>query len=131
MLPPDRREVLRADSQRTPHDVVLHGGLMLRALLSATVALASVHPLSAQPSRISAPITDIRYEITADSSAVGRRQLGVSISFHVSGTSPLELPIPAWSPSHYVVLWFARRMSQSSVESDGTPLAWKELDYQP
>jgi len=103
---------------------------MLRALLSATVALASVHPLSAQPSRISAPITDIRYEITADSSAVGRGQLGVSMSFHVSGTSPVVLAIPAWSPGHYVLLWFARRMSQLSVESNGTQLAWKKLDYQ-
>ena len=103
---------------------------MLRSLPTAVILLASAHPLLAQPARVSAPITDVRYEITADSAAVGRRQLGVSMSFHVGGNAPVVLALPAWSPGHYVLLWFARRMSQFSVESNGGRLPWKKLDYQ-
>ena len=103
---------------------------MLRYLLTAPVVLASAQSLLAQPSRVSAPITDVRYEITADSAAVGKRQLGVSMSFHVNGTAPVVLAIPAWSPGHYVLIWFARRMSQLTPEQNGAPLAWKKLDFQ-
>ena len=103
---------------------------MFRSLVSATVVLASARGSTAQTLRTSAPISDVRYEITADSSAVGRRQLGVSMSFHVSGTAPVVLALPAWSPGHYVLLWFARRVSQFSAESNGTQLSWRKLDYQ-
>src|SRR5207237_7455019 len=108
----------------------LYGGLMVRSLVSVTLVLASAQPLFAQTLRASAPITDVRYEITADSAAVGRRQLGVSMSFHVGGNAPVVLALPAWSPGHYVLLWFARRMSQFSVESNGGRLPSKQLDYQ-
>src|SRR5438105_10178537 len=107
----------------------LYGGLMVRSLVSVTIVLASA-PLFAQTLRTSAPISDVRYEITADSAAVGRRQLGVSMSFHVSGTAPVVLALPAWSPGHYVLIWFARRVSQFAAESNGAPLAWRKLDYQ-
>ena len=102
---------------------------MLRSV-TATVLLASAHPLLAQAVRVSAPITDVRYEITADSAAVGRRQLGVSMSFHVSGNAPVVLALPAWSPGHYVLIWFARRVSQFSAESNGAQLPWKKVDYE-
>jgi predicted metalloprotease with PDZ domain len=103
---------------------------MHRLVMSVSLAVVSAAPLLAQALRTSAPITDVRYEITADSSAVGRRQLGVSMTFHVNGTAPVVLALPAWSPGHYVLLWFARRVSQFGAESDGAPLAWRKLDYQ-
>ena len=110
--------------------VTSYGGLMLRSILSASLALAISGPMLAQTPRPSAPISDIRYEITADSAAVGRRQLAVSMSFHVNGNAPVVLALPAWSPGHYVLLWFARRVSQFAPEQNGAPLAWKKLDYQ-
>src|SRR3954465_3805243 len=103
---------------------------MHRLVMSVSLAVVSAAPLLAQALRTSAPITDVRYEITADSSAVGRRQLGVSMTFHVNGTAPVVLALPAWSPGHYVFLWFGRRVSQFAAESDGAPLAWRKLDYQ-
>jgi predicted metalloprotease with PDZ domain len=103
---------------------------MHRLVLSAILVLTSAAPVAAQTPRVSAPITDVQYEITADSAAVGRRQLGVSMTFHVNGTAPVVLALPAWSPGHYVLLWFARRVQQFSPESNGAPLAWKKLDYQ-
>jgi predicted metalloprotease with PDZ domain len=52
------------------------------------------------------------------------------MSFHVNGASPVVLALPAWSPGHYVLLWFARRVSQFTPEQNGSPLAWKKLDFQ-
>ena len=102
---------------------------MFRTLGFAAVVLGADTALAQAP-RISAPISDVSYRITADSSAVRRRQLGVEMSFRVAGTAPVFLALPAWSPGHYVLLWFARRVSQFSVQSNGVPLEWKKLDYQ-
>jgi predicted metalloprotease with PDZ domain len=92
--------------------------------------MAGAHMLSAQPARVSAPISGVSYEVTADSAAVGRRQLGVTMSFRVNGTAPVILALPAWSPGHYVLLWFARRVSGFSAEAGNAPLDWKKLDFQ-
>jgi hypothetical protein len=98
---------------------------MLRKAGFALIALIGAKATFAQTARVSAPITDINYEITADSSTVGRRQLGVVMSFTAASTSPVILALPAWSPGHYTLLWFARRVSQFFVQSNGTPLEWK------
>jgi predicted metalloprotease with PDZ domain len=101
---------------------------MIRASGIALIATAAALP--AQTLRTSAPIADVRYQITADSAAVGQRQLGVTMTFNVAGTTPVVLALPAWSPGHYVLLWFARRVSRFDAESGGAPLAWKKLDFQ-
>src|SRR5665647_3980946 len=95
---------------------------MLGKLGLAIIALGTAHQSLAQSPRVSAPISEISYEITADSSAVGRRQLGVAMSFHVAGTEPVILALPAWSPGHYVLLWFSRRVSAFSVPVSYTHL---------
>lgn len=103
---------------------------MLGKLGLAIIALGTAHASLAQAPRVSAPISNISYEITADSSAVGRRQLSVAMSFHVAGPEPVILALPAWSPGHYVLLWFSRRVSQFSAQSNGVPLDWRKLDFQ-
>ncbi len=103
---------------------------MLRKLGFAVIALGIAQPSLAQSPRVSAPISDISYEITADSSAVGQRQLGVVMSFHVAGTEPVILALPAWSPGHYVLLWFSRRVSQFAAQSNGAQLDWRKVDFQ-
>jgi predicted metalloprotease with PDZ domain len=103
---------------------------MIRFFVSLLLVLTLANDARAQTARISAPITDIRYEITADSAAVGRRQLGVSMSFQVATTAPVILSLPAWSPGHYTVLWFARRVSDFSPTASGAPLPWRKLDFQ-
>lgn len=103
---------------------------MLRKLGFAVIALGIAQPSPAQLPGVSAPISDISYEITADSSAVGRRQLGVVMSFHVAGAEPVILSLPAWSPGHYVLLWFSRRVSQFSAQSNGAQLDWRKVDFQ-
>jgi predicted metalloprotease with PDZ domain len=103
---------------------------MFRVLTAFLLAASVGNPLEAQTSRISAPITGITYEVTADSAAVGRRQLGVVMSFQVASTAPVVLSLPAWSPGHYTLLWFARRVSNFSAQSAGAQLDWRKVDYQ-
>ena len=103
---------------------------MARFAVFVLLLLTVARDVFAQTARTSAPVTDIRYEITADSAAVGRRQLGVSMSFQVESASPVILALPAWSPGHYTLLWFARRVSDFSAASSGTPLTWRKLDFQ-
>src|SRR3954464_15772023 len=100
---------------------------MRRAL---AIALTFGTNAAAQQIHQSAAISNVAYEIIADSVSVGRHQLGVSMTFDVSGTAPVVLALPAWSPGHYVLLWFARRVSQFSAESNGAQLAWRKVDYQ-
>jgi predicted metalloprotease with PDZ domain len=103
---------------------------MLHKLGLAVIVLGAAQASLAQAPKVSAPISNVSYEITADSSAVGRRQLGVAMSFTVAGTAPVILALPAWSPGHYTLLWFARRVSQFSAQSSGASLDWRKLDFQ-
>jgi predicted metalloprotease with PDZ domain len=52
------------------------------------------------------------------------------MSFQVGGTAPVILGLPAWSPGHYTLLWFARRVSEFSAQSNGGPLEWRKIDFQ-
>ena len=102
----------------------------MQAKILTLIIIGSSSTSLAQTTGVSAPISGISYEITADSSAVGRRQLGVAMSFQVAGRAPIILALPAWSPGHYTLLWFARRVSQFSAQSGGVPLDWRKLDFQ-
>jgi predicted metalloprotease with PDZ domain len=107
--------------------------LLLASALSICSAMASA-PVAAQTERVaamvSAPISDVHYDVTVDSAAVGARQLGVTMTFHVASAAPVLLALPAWSPGHYTLLWFARRVSQFTPEANGAPLEWHMVDYQ-
>jgi predicted metalloprotease with PDZ domain len=94
---------------------------MISAILSAVA-----HP---QPSA-STPISDVHYTVTVDSTTVIRRAIDVAMDFRVDGDGPLVLSLPAWSPGHYTLLWFARRMSHLRLEANGAPLYWRLVDAQ-
>jgi predicted metalloprotease with PDZ domain len=79
---------------------------------------------------LSAPVANVRYEITADSAALRSRQLVVTTRFTVHTMRPVLLALPAWSPGHYVLLWFASRVSDFSAVAEGRPLVWRKVDYQ-
>jgi predicted metalloprotease with PDZ domain len=81
---------------------------------------------AAQP----AAIASVRYDVTLDSATNRTRTLDVSMHFKVAGPGPVVLALPAWSPGHYVLLWFARRVSHFTPTMNGTPLSWHQLDFQ-
>jgi predicted metalloprotease with PDZ domain len=100
----------------------------IRSLLISGVAASAL--ASQQPRDVSAPISGVEYEVTADSAAVGARELIVTTTLRVGGTQPVILALPAWSPGHYVLLWFANRVTRFTAESDGHALEWRKLDFQ-
>ncbi|HZS60039.1 MAG TPA: PDZ domain-containing protein [Gemmatimonadaceae bacterium] len=91
-------------------------------------ALAALLPV-ALPAQ-SAPISDVHYDVTVDSSTAARRDIDVSMRFKVGSDAPIVLSLPAWSPGHYVLLWFARRVSHFAPSVNGKPLDWRMVDYQ-
>lgn len=103
----------------------------MRSAITIPALLASAVTAAAQtPGPASAPITDVRYEVRADSAAVTSRHLGVTMTFHVASAAPVALALPAWSPGHYTLLWFARRVSHFTPTQNGAALAWHKRDYQ-
>jgi predicted metalloprotease with PDZ domain len=104
--------------------------MTLSRIVLVLLTTTALNDAAAQTLRTSAPISNIAYDVTADSAAVGRRQLGVAMTFDVTSANPVVLAIPAWSPGHYVMVWFARRVSRFNAESNGSQLDWRKLDFQ-
>lgn len=78
----------------------------------------------------SAPISDIHYDVTVDSTTARTRDLVVTMRFHVAGPKAVVLALPAWSPGHYTLLWFASRLVDFRPTANGSSLAWRKLDFQ-
>ncbi len=109
---------------------------MIRSLAGQAVVLASlcaIQPVVAQRSAseptVSAPITDVRYEVTADRAGLGERRLHVVTTFGVAGTAPVELSLPAWTPGAYEIVNFARTVSEFGAVQGADTLRWDKADY--
>lgn len=100
-----------------------------RSLVGALLSLAAV-PLHAQttPTR-SAAISDVRYEVTFDSTTAQTRQLKVRMAFRTSGTEPVVLSLPAWTPGAYELSFFARNVLNFTATAGDRPRKWDKLDY--
>ena len=106
--------------------------LMLGVLPPAAAAQrpAVVAQRSAAPAPVrSAPIANIRYEITFDSTTAKSRTLKVGMTFDVAGPGPVLLSLPAWTPGAYELTWFARWVSAFTPTAGERGLAWDKLDY--
>jgi len=104
-------------------------GLVLAAFAvagpSARVAVAQKAPAAPQ----SAPLANLRYEITFDSTTAETRTLKVAMSFDVAGPGPVLLSFPAWTPGAYELTWFARWVGNFTPTAGDRSLAWDKLDY--
>jgi len=96
-------------------------GVGLLAALLATVTSADA---AAQSVATSAPLSDIRYEVTFTRANAERRQVTSAMTFTVGGTDPVLLSLPKWTPGAYEIDNFARDVSNFSAEQSGTSLAW-------
>ena len=93
-----------------------------------TPQLAPAEPQDATPLR-SAPITGVRYEVTADRAALGAHRLHVVTTFGVSGTAPVALSLPDWTPGAYEIVNFARTVSRFGAVQGSDSLDWDKADY--
>ncbi|NUS47940.1 MAG: M61 family metallopeptidase [Gemmatimonadaceae bacterium] len=107
--------------------------LALRTLAALLVAGGAPTPLAAQrsapDSAVSAPVSDLRYEVTVDGAALAMRRLRVTTSFTVSGPAPVVLSLPAWTPGAYEISNFANRVIGFGATQGGAALRWDKLDF--
>ncbi len=92
-------------------------------VLLATPAAAQV------PAPRSAPISDIRYEVTFNRETAHARRLKVTMTFTATGATPVLLSLPAWTPGAYEITDFAKWVSAFTPTRNGQPLSWDKLDY--
>jgi predicted metalloprotease with PDZ domain len=109
---------------------------MLRSFAGRAVALASLcatQPAVAQRAMtetpVSAPITGVHYEVTADRASLGEHRLHVTTTFGVAGPSPVVLSLPAWTPGAYEIVNFARTVSEFAAVQGTDSLHWDKADY--
>jgi predicted metalloprotease with PDZ domain len=97
-------------------------------LLSLFAAPFSSSALSAQSIATSAPLNDIRYEVTFTRANGERRLVSSAMTFTVGGIAPVVLSLPAWTPGAYEISNFARNISNFTAEETGTSLTWDKVD---
>ena len=78
---------------------------------------------------VSAPIRDVRYDITFMRPNGQQRTIDVAMSFHTTGAAPVLLSLPAWTPGAYEISNFSRRVVEFSATADGRTLTWDKSDY--
>jgi predicted metalloprotease with PDZ domain len=103
---------------------------VLGALLSllATPVIAGQAPrLPASP--VSAPITNVRYDLTFNATTAAGRSVHVTMTFDAASSAPVLLSLPIWTPGAYEVTYFARFVSQFSPSGNGRELKWDKLDF--
>jgi len=102
---------------------------LIGALLLIAPAGAQQVPAKPAPATRSVPISNIRYEITFDSTTARNRLIGVVMSFDVGGNDPVLLSLPAWTPGAYEISNFARWVVNFSAAGSGRAIRWDKLDY--
>ena len=95
-------------------------------LLALPVAAAAQ---TTRTDTVSAPVRDVHYDVTFMRSNGQSRQVDVAVSFVTSGTAPVLLSLPAWTPGAYEISNFARWVTAFEATAGGRPLAWDKVDY--
>jgi predicted metalloprotease with PDZ domain len=99
------------------------------ALLSLFVATGVHAQRPAADSALSAPVTDVRYEVRADRAAMSARRLHVTTTFDVGSTAPVLLSLPLWTPGSYENGDFARNVGGFGATEGSTELRWDKVDF--
>jgi len=92
-------------------------------------SLAALALLAQAAPPVSAPITNVQYEVTFTRETAGTRSLGVAMRFAVAGRGEVLLSLPSWTPGAYEITNFARWVSGFGAAAAGKPLRWDKLDY--
>jgi predicted metalloprotease with PDZ domain len=99
-----------------------------RCALVLTLAAVSTSVLAAQQAA-SAPLANIRYDVTFNRETAARRTIGVTMRFDVAGAGDVLLSLPSWTPGAYEVTNFARWVTGFTPTAGEKELRWDKLDY--
>ncbi|UCF40171.1 MAG: M61 family metallopeptidase [Gemmatimonadota bacterium] len=101
-------------------------GVLLALTTGATVGLVAQ---SSRPSMRSAPIDDVRYDVTINAELGARHRIHSSMTFRTGGADPVVLSLPAWTPGKYRLDNFARYVTAFSARAGAAALHWDKLDF--
>jgi len=108
----------------------LRAAAMLAAVCMLPAAAFAQRQAAAAPVPArSAPLANLRYELTFDSASAAQRTLKVTVTFDVGGPGHVLLSFPAWTPGSYEIANFARFLTEFSATAGGKSLDWDKLDY--
>src|SRR4051812_12933472 len=102
--------------------------VVLAAILPALArgqGSSAAHPTDT----VSAPISNVTYDVTFDRRTAQGRAIGVEMSFATDGSGPVILSLPAWTPGAYEITNFARWVVGFTATSGGKPLPWDKIDF--
>lgn len=98
--------------------------LLLCAAIQAVAA--PVHAQNGQPA--STPIARVAYKVTFTKASAASRVVTSEMSFDVSGTAPVLLSLPSWTPGEYEIMDFARNVSSFAASESGASIGWEKAD---
>ena len=96
---------------------------------SSAFPVSSSAQVSGESPPKSAPISDVRYDVTFDSATALRRTLKVTMSFAARSAGDVLLSLPAWTPGDYSIANFARYVTDFGAADGSSPLSWDKLDH--
>jgi predicted metalloprotease with PDZ domain len=101
----------------------------LALLFPAAAVRAQQSPPPSATAPVSAPVSDIRYEVTFDAVRGRQRTVGVAMTFTAGGRDPVVLSLPAWTPGAYEISNYARYVIDFAASSGGRALRWDKADH--
>lgn len=102
--------------------------MLLRKFGVLSVLFPAVAAAQADSLR-SAPISNVRYEITLDSARTAARTIGVAMTFDVRSSRPVLLSLPAWTPGSYEIRNFAKYVSGFQATAGARTIQWDKHDH--
>jgi predicted metalloprotease with PDZ domain len=102
----------------------------MAAILAAATLPTLLEAQQQAPAAVrSVPLSNLRYEITFDSTTARQHIIAVAVNFDVGDKGAVLLSFPSWTPGSYEISNFARFVSGFSATAAGKPLDWDKLDY--
>ncbi|HYH79184.1 MAG TPA: PDZ domain-containing protein [Longimicrobium sp.] len=100
------------------------------AALLAPATLAAQRPVATTSTATlqSAPISNVRYEVTFTAATARERSLNVAMTFDAASGGPVLLSLPVWTPGAYEVSNFAHWVSGFGATQRGAPITWDKVD---
>jgi predicted metalloprotease with PDZ domain len=113
--------------------------VLIVASASHLMAQAGAGTSTVPSSVLSAPISDVRYEVTFTRETAAERRMRVVTTFRAGGASnqPVILSLPAWTPGAYEISNFSRWILDFSAVATGQSgavggsggLQWDKMDH--
>jgi predicted metalloprotease with PDZ domain len=99
--------------------------------LSAIPAAVLAQGPGSRPSAdtISAPISNVAYEVSFDKRDAASGTYRVRMTFTADGSGPVLLSLPAWTPGAYEISNFAQKVVAFEASAGDKALSWDKTDF--